>query len=151
LGVIALGLGVALIVAVQVMNGAVLDAFLDTIDGMAGRAALTVTAGDGLAFDEGVVEQVSSVPGVTLAVPLVTSVAFPDDGSGELLTVHGVDVANDAAVRVYHRGETSGLVDDVIEFLNSKDSIIVGRQFAERRGLRVGDRLPLVTPTGVKT
>jgi putative ABC transport system permease protein len=151
LSVLALALGVALVVAVQLMNAAVLDSFLDTIDGMAGRAGLTVTAGEGVNFDEALVEQVAKVPGVNLAVPLVTGVAFPDDGSGELLTVHGVDVGNDSAVRVYHRGDTSKLVDDVIEFLNSKDSIVIGREFAVRRGLDVGSKLPLVTPTGVKT
>ena len=149
LSVVALALGVALVIAVQLMNTAVLDAFIDTIDGMVGRADLTVTAGDGLAFGEDVVQQIAAVPGVALAVPLVTGVAFPDDDSGELLTVHGVDIANDAAVRVYHRGDTSTLVDDSIEFLNSKTSIIVGREFAQRRGLQIGSPLSLVTPTGV--
>jgi putative ABC transport system permease protein len=151
LSVIALALGVALVVAIQLMNAAVLDSFLDTIDGMAGRAALTVSAGEGLTFDEALVDQVAKVPGVTLAVPLVTGVAFPDDGTGELLTVHGVDVGNDAAVRVYHRGDTSNLIDDTLEFLSRKDSIILGREFAERRGLETGSKLDLVTPTGVKT
>ena len=36
LSVLALALGVALVVAIQLMNGAVLTSFLDTIDGMAG-------------------------------------------------------------------------------------------------------------------
>ena len=151
LSVLALALGVALVVAIQLMNAAVLASFLDTIDGMAGRAALTVSAGDGLTFDEGLVDVVKTIPGVSLAVPLVTAVAFPDDGTGELLTVHGVDLANDDAVRVYHRGDTSKLIDDVVEFLNSKHSIVLGREFAERRGVSVGDDLALVTPTGVKS
>src|SRR5215831_7349893 len=89
LSVVALALGVALVVAVELMNAAVLDSFLDTVDGMAGRAALTVTGGEGLTFDESIVGRVAAVPGVSLAVPLVTAVAFPDDGSGELLTVYG--------------------------------------------------------------
>jgi putative ABC transport system permease protein len=150
LSVLALALGVALVVAIQLMNAAVLESFLDTVDGMAGRAALTVSAGEGLTFDEGIASRVAAVPGVSLAVPLVTSVAFPDDRTGELLTVHGVDLGNDDAVRVYHRGETSKLIDDVVAFLNSRDSIIIGRELAVRRGLQVGDSLDLVTPTGVK-
>ena len=44
LSVVALALGVALVVAIQLMNGAVLDSFIDTVDGMAGRATLTVPA-----------------------------------------------------------------------------------------------------------
>ena len=34
----------------------------------------------------------------------VSASAFITDGSGELLTVHGVDITNDAAVRVYEPG-----------------------------------------------
>jgi putative ABC transport system permease protein len=150
LSILALALGVALVVAIDLMNAAVLDSFLDTVDGMAGRAALTVSAGEGLTFDEGLVAKVAAVPGVRLAVPLVTGIAFPDDGSGELLTVHGVDLGNDDAVRVYHRGDTSKLVDDVVEFLNSKRSIVIGRALAARRGIAVGDAIDLVTPNGVQ-
>ncbi len=147
--VLAVALGVALVVATRLMNAAVLDAFLSTVDGVSGRAALMIAAGEGATFDEDVVRRVGDVPGVALAVPLVRAVAFPDDGSGELLTVHGVDVTHDAAVRLYHRADGE-LVDDPLVFLNQPDSVIVGREFAERRGIRVGDGIPLVTPSGVQ-
>jgi putative ABC transport system permease protein len=150
LAVLAIALGVGLVVAIQLMNAAILDAFLDTIDGTAGRAALTVSAGEGFTFPETVRDTVAAVPGVALAVPLVTGVAFPDDASGELLTVHGVDLTHDAEVRVYHRGATSGIVDDLVAFLSQTDSVIVGREFAARRGLDIGSPLPLVTPHGVQ-
>jgi putative ABC transport system permease protein len=150
LAVLAIALGVGLVVAIQLMNAAVLDAFLDTIDGTAGRAALTVSAGEGFTFPETVRDTVAAVPGVALAVPLVTGIAFPDDASGELLTVHGVDLTHDAEVRVYHRGSTSGIVDDLVAFLSQTDSVIVGREFAARRGLDIGSPLPLVTPHGVQ-
>lgn len=151
LSVVAVALGVALVVAIQLMNTAVLTAFLDTIDGMAGRAAFSIRAGEGLPFDETVLESLKDVPGVKLAVPLVTAVAFPDDGSGELLTVQGLDITNDDVVRVYHRGDKEGIVDDELTFLNSKTSVIVTNEFAKQRGLEVGSQLPLVTPTGVQT
>ncbi len=151
LSVLAVALGVALVVAIQLMNAAVLAAFLDTIDGMAGRAALSIRTGEGLSFDESVLETVKAVPGVQLAVPLVTAVAFPDDGSGELLTVQGIDITNDEAVRVYHRGEKEEIVDDELTFLNSRTSVIATNEFAKRRGLKIGSQLPLVTPAGVQT
>ncbi len=138
-------------VAIRLANAAVLAGFLETIDGVAGRAALTVSAGVGLTFPEHVAEPVARVPGVQLAVPLVRAITFPDDASGELLTVHGVDVANDAAVRVYHTsGGADDVVEDVVAFLAQPDSIIVGREFAQQRGLTVGSVLPLVTPRGVR-
>jgi putative ABC transport system permease protein len=127
----------------------VLASFLDTVDGLAGRAGLTIGAGAGFTFSEHVVDRVADVPGVRLAVPLVRSVAFPDDASGELLTVLGVDLANEAAVRVYHDGDRpEEVVDDLLGFLGQPDSIIVGRQWASSHGLSVGDQAALVTPTG---
>ncbi len=151
LTIVAVALGVALVVAVRLMNEAVLAAFLDTVDGVVGRASLTISAGEGLTFDEALVDRIAEVPGVAIAVPLVRGVAFPDDGSGELLTVHGVDVTNDAAVRLYHRTDRPDeVVADELEFLSQPDSIIVGREFAEGRGLGLDSRLDLVTPTGVR-
>jgi putative ABC transport system permease protein len=134
------------------MNAAVLQGFLDTADATAGRAALVIAGDEGTSFSDQIASLVSAVPGVSLAVPLVRGVAFPDDGSGELLTVHGIDLANDDAVRVYHvRRGTEALVDDLIEFLNQPDSVVLGRQFADSRGLTIGDTLRLVTPIGVKS
>ena len=113
-----------------------LQGFLDTVDGVLGRASLSITAGEGLTFSEDLVEKVAAVPGVALAVPLVRSVTFPDDGSGELLTVHGVDLTHDADVRLYHRtDDPKAIIHDVLQFLNTPESIVVGREFAERRGL----------------
>lgn len=149
LSILAIALGVALVVAIQLMNAAVLQSFLDTSDAMAGRAALTVTAGDGVTFPETLADTVSRVPGVRVAVPLVTAVAFPDDGTGEMLTVFGVDLANDADVRVYYTSDDpTAVVDDLLIFLSQPDSIVLGKEFAARRGLHVDDPLTLVTPQG---
>src|SRR5262245_31414935 len=151
LSIVAVALGVALVVAIRLMNTAVLQSFLDAVDAVGGRAALTITARDNATFAEDVAKTVAGVPGVQLAVPLVSGVAVPDDASGELLTVHGVDLGHDAAVRLYDQG---GGVEEVIEdslvFLNDPRSVILTREFAARRNLAVGQAIPLVTPTGVK-
>ena len=60
LSVVAVALGVALVVAVESMNAAVLQGFLDTVDGVVGRASLNVTAGEGLTFSEELVEKVAA-------------------------------------------------------------------------------------------
>src|SRR6266481_40090 len=143
LTVIALALGVALVCAIDLVNQAVLRAFVEVIDTMAGRAALQVTAGEGGLFPEDVAAKVAAVPGVELAVPVVNATAFTADDSGELLTVHGVDITNEAHVRVYDARDNGGLeLDDPLVFLNQADSIVLTRAFAERRRLRVGDRIP---------
>src|SRR5215475_8468219 len=123
LTVIALACGVALVCGMDLVTRAVARAFAEVVDTMAGRAALQVTA-SGAPFPEAVIESVSRVPGVELAVPVVGSVAFATDGSGELLTVQGVDVTNESAVRVYEARDTSGLMlEDPLVFLNQPDSI----------------------------
>lgn len=151
LSVSALALGVALVCAIDLVNRAVLGAFTEIIDSMAGRAALQVTAGAGGLFAEDVAPAVGGVTGVELAVPVVSATTFTADGAGELLTVQGVDVTNDAAVRVYEGCDSDGLkLDDPLLFLNQPDSVILTRVFAARRGLHVGDTIDLDTPTGLR-
>src|SRR6185503_4757226 len=79
---------------------------------------------------------------------LVTGVAFPDDETGELISAYGIDFTDDASVRLYYRGDTGTVIDDLMGFLNSKDDIIVARELAERRQLSIGSAFDVVTPRG---
>ena len=150
LSVVALTLGVALVVAVQIMNGSVVNAFLNAIDDMAGRAALTVSAPGGAPFKLGELKAQLAVDGVDQVVPVVTGVAFPDDGSGELLTVHAVDLSDQPAVEVYHRGDTRSIIADKSNFFLRLDSVILAREYAQQRGLTIGSSFSVITPKGVR-
>ena len=148
LAIVALTCGVALVCAMDLVNRAVLQAFVEVVDTVAGRAALTVDAG-GAPFAENAAEEIGNVRGVELAVPVVSATAFAVDGSGELLTVHGVDITNESAVRVYEARDAGGLeLEDPLTFLNQPDSIVITRTFADRRALTVDQHLELLTPTG---
>src|SRR2546428_8451547 len=149
LTLVALAWGVALVCAIDVVNRAVLSAFVEVVDTMAGRAALEIAAGEGALFAEDVATRAAAVPGVELAVPVVSAAAFTTDGSGQLMTVHGVDITNDAAIRVYDVRDEGGVpIDDPLVFLSQPDSILLPRSFAAPRGFDVGTRLELETPTG---
>src|SRR5438094_373541 len=143
LTVLAVAWGVALVAAVGLANHAVLRAFVEVIDTMAGRAALEVVAGEGGLFPEDVAAAVGATPGVEAAAPCVKGAAFAEGGA--LLTVYGVDLTGDATERVYGAQLE---VDDPLAFLARPDSIAVARSFAATRGLRPGDRLELTTPAG---
>src|SRR5206468_2601180 len=143
LTVLAVAWGVALVAGVWLANRAVLRAFVEVIDTMAGRAALEVVAGEGGLFPEGVAATVGTVPGVEAAVPSVKGAAYAD--GGELLTVYGVDLTGDAPERVY--GARLEL-DDPLVFLARPDSIALARPFAAAHGLALGDRIELATPVG---
>jgi len=152
LTVIALACGVALVCAIDLVNRAVLRAFTEVIDNMAGRAALQVTAGPGGLFPEEVAATVAAVPGVELAVPVVSATAFTTDGSGELLTVHGVDITDERAVRAYEARDRGGLeIKDPLVFLSQPDSVVLTNKFAARHALTLEDKLDVATPTGRRT
>jgi len=146
--VVAVACGVALVCAIDLVNRAVYASFVDILDTMAGRASLHVSAGGGALLPEDVAATIRKVPGVELAVPVVGSWAFTTDGTGEQLTVHGIDVTSDDAIRVYEPGEASPELDDPIVFLNNRDSIVLTEVFARRHGLVIGDPIELDTPTG---
>src|SRR4029077_133260 len=83
LTVAAVACGVALVCAIDLVNNAVFQAFVEIVDTMAGRAALDITAGEGGLFLEEVGTAVAEVPGVELTVPVVSASAFTTDGTGE--------------------------------------------------------------------
>jgi len=148
LAVIALTCGVALVCAMALVSRAVVGAFVEVIDAVAGRAALTVTAG-GAPFPEATAGQVAKVPGVELAIPVVSATAITVDGSGEVLLVHGIDITDQSAVSVYEARDTSGLdLDDPLVFLSQPDSIVITRTWADRHGLHVNDHVEMMTPKG---
>ncbi len=148
LTVIAVACGVALVCAIDLVNRAVYASFVDIIDTMAGRASLQVSAGDGALISDDVATAIRTVPGVQLAVPVVSSWAYTTDGSGEQLTVHGIDVANEDAIRVYQPADSSPELDDPIIFLNQRNSVVLTKVFASRHGLGLNDSVELDTPTG---
>src|SRR5262245_55956516 len=82
LTVLALALGVALVCSIDLVNRAVLRAFIEVIDRMAGSAALQVTAVEGGILPEETATEVASVPGVYLAVPVVSTTSRTADCVG---------------------------------------------------------------------
>jgi len=151
LTVMAVALGVALVCALDVVSRSMQVAFDEIIDTMAGRAALAVTAGQDGLVQEDVAERIGRVPGVELAVPVVSTTAFLTDGSGEALTVFGVDFLNKNALGVYEALASGGpLVEDSTRFLEDPRAVVLTQTFAKRRGIHKGDSIELDTPRGKK-
>jgi hypothetical protein len=72
----------------------------------------------------------------------IDATAVVADGSSESLHVHGVDITNEAAVRVYEASDGRRPLSDPLTFLNHPDSVMLTRRFALRRGLAIGDGSP---------
>src|SRR5215813_4820619 len=144
--------GVALVVAIEVINASTLGAFTDAIEDLAGTAALQVR-GRG-PFPDTVADELHKVPGVEHAVPILTDTFFVVDGpaTGEALSVFAADVTDGHAIktlRLVRSGDR--VVDDPLSFLVDPGSVILTDVFAHRIGAQVGSTLRLRTPVGVQT
>jgi putative ABC transport system permease protein len=146
-------LGVAVFVGMHTANQSVLYAFSKTVDRIAGKTELQVTAGEP-GFDEQVLEKVQSASTVRVAVPVIEAVvdtkAVSTSAQGNLLVL-GIDMTGDRTLRDYdlESGEEA-VIDDPLVFLAQPDSIILSKDFAGRNGLTVGGSVPLGTVEGQK-
>jgi putative ABC transport system permease protein len=144
-------LGVAVFVAMHTANESVLSAFSETIDRIAGRTELQITAGE-TGFGEEILERVQSSPAVRVAVPVIEAVVesgLPGQGT---LFVLAVDMTGDRSLREYDMDSAEeSIVEDPLVFLAQPDSIIVSKELADRQGIRVGSQLPMRTAVGEKS
>ena len=141
-------LGVALLVGMRTADESVLRAFNQTVDRIAGKTQLQVTAGDS-GFPEDVLDRVQAVAEVRAAVPVIeASVDTGLPGQGKLLIL-AVDMTGDRSLRDYDfdSGDDE-VMDDPLVFLAQPDSLIVTREFADRNGLRTGAKLAFNTMEG---
>jgi putative ABC transport system permease protein len=143
-------LGVAVFVGMHVANQSVLFAFNQTVDRIAGKTELQVTAGE-TGFSEEVLERVQSAETVRVAVPVIEAVVDSEIlGQGHLLVL-AVDMTGDRSLRDYDLDSSEdAVIDDPLIFLSQPDSIIVTREFAEKNGLQVNDGLTFGTALGHK-
>jgi putative ABC transport system permease protein len=143
-------LGVAVFVGMHAANESVLFAFSHTVDRIAGKAELQVTAGEA-GFPEEVLERVQAASSVRVAVPVIEAVVDTRlPGQGNLLVL-GIDMTGDRSLRDYDlESGDDAVVDDPLVFLAQPDSIIVSKEFADRNRLAVGQRLVLGTVEGDK-
>lgn len=143
-------LGVALLVGMYSANQSVLEAFNRTVEHIAGKTQLQVSAGDG-GFAEDVLERVQSDPDVRAAAPVIEQVVDSGiQGQGKLLIL-AVDMTGDRGLRDYDlESGDEDVMDDPLVFLAQPDSLILTRDFAARNGLASGSKLTMQTMEGEK-
>jgi putative ABC transport system permease protein len=143
-------IGVAVLVGMHTANQDITQGFRQTVDRIAGRAQLEVSAGE-TGFPEDVLEKVQSLSEVSAAAPVIEAIANTGiQGQGSLLVL-GVDMTGDRNLRDYDfEGQQDDVIDDPLIFLAQPDSIILSKGFAERNGIRRGSRIGLQTLAGFK-
>ena len=141
-------LGVAVFTGMHTANRTVLGAFQNTVDRIAGKAQLQITAGDS-GFAEEILERVQAIPEVRIAEPIIEAhvdTGLPGQGS---LLVLAVDMTGDRGLRDYDL-EGDDVIDDPLVFLAQPDSLILTRSFAARNRLAVNSRIQMDTMDGPK-
>ncbi len=137
-------LGVGVFVAMHTANQSVLAAFRSTIDRIAGRTQLQISAGEP-GFDEEVLERVQNVAEVRAAAPVIEAAVSTDRGN---LLILGVDMLGDRNLRNYDLEGADESIDDPLVFLAQPDSLMVTKTFAAERNLTINSRIPLRTMEG---
>src|SRR5438445_7751230 len=93
-------LGVAVFVGMHTANQSVLFAFSRTVDRIAGKTQLQVTAGEA-GFPEEILDKVQAASTVRVAVPVIENIAETTlRGQGSLLVL-GIDMTGDRSLRDY--------------------------------------------------
>ena len=131
-------LGVAVFVGMHTANQSVMFAFSATVERIAGKTELQVTAGE-TGFDEEILDRVQGAATVRVAVPVIEAVVDTKHQAQGNILVLGVDMTGDRSLRDYdlESGDES-IIDDPLVFLAQPDSLIVTKPFADKNRLDGG-------------
>ncbi len=153
LTVIGVALGVTVLIAVALVNRSILGSVAATIDHIAGKSDLQLSAGSS-GFDVALFDKVRSAPGVAKATMVLEQTVDlrAAGGERERLLLLGVDLLNgdDDYFRTYGSNDLDAVKADPFVFLNSPNNIIIGRSVAQRFGYKIHDEITLQTPSGTQ-
>src|SRR4029079_2257889 len=143
-------LGVAVFVGMHTANQSVLFAFNHTIDRIAGKTELQVTAGE-TGFNEEVLDTIQSAASVRVAVPVIEAVVDSRiAGEGNLLIL-GTDMTGDRSLRDYDlESGDEAVIDDPLIFLAQPDSLSLTKEFADKNHFGVNSTITLGAVLGDK-
>ncbi len=147
LTLMGIALGVAIFAAARSADSSLKSSLRDTINRIAGKAVLQVTAGPA-GLPEAVLDEVRAVPGVRAAVPVIEAIVRTTDASQGNILVLGVDMAGDQSMRDYVVEGADDAIPDPLVFLAQPDSLLVSADFATRNQLQEDSRIELVTAVG---
>jgi putative ABC transport system permease protein len=140
-------LGVAVIVAIAVVNRTLSRSFQSTIEQVAGRAVLQVSNGES-GITEASFPVVRDTPGVQDAAAAVEGFLPVHGAAGERLYVYGVDLLTDFAIRDHQFVAAKSGFDLALDFIAAPDSIAITESLARRLNLPLGTKVTLATSRG---
>src|SRR5213594_600418 len=146
LTITGIGLGISVVVAVQLANDRAIGSFNDSLRFMAGQADLEITA-NGLPLREDILQRLGWVWDYGSMSAMVEGRATINQDS---VQVFGVDLLSESAFRNYVLNDSSELTeritrDEFIDLLIDPQKAIVTHVLAEKLRLQKGSSFPIVT------
>ena len=140
LNILAVALGVAVFVAIQVANGSASRSFQAGINLVAGKAQLEVRG----PLDDALFPAIQRAQGVRAATPVIEELATLPDFPGEYLRLLGIDLLTNEPFRTFEIGRGEGGGFDITQWLATPRAIALSDDFASRHHLNVGGKLNLM-------
>lgn len=145
---LGIALGVAVWVGIETASASLTDGMRDTIDKVAGKAQLEVSAGE-TGVPEQTIDALRELAPVLAASGVIESTVRAPDYDNASLLLLGIDFLGDRELRQWEFDDED-VLDDPLMFLAQPDSLCLTREFADRYGLSRGSRIALVTSFGVR-
>jgi putative ABC transport system permease protein len=140
LNILSIALGVAVFLATQIANQSANRAFAATVDLVAGKAELEITAPT-RRLPETIWPRVATIAGVSAATPIVEGfVSLPDFG-GDYLEILGIDVFTNAPFRTFDPSNFDAGGFDIQRWLGPPGAIAVSEEFVNQHHLKQGDKI----------
>lgn len=143
LTILGIALGVGVILAINLANGAALHQFREGVDIVAGKANLEIRATNAPNIDERIIDKLQELRGEGIKfAPVIDEIGIIRCDAPEIVQVLGVDMFGDADFRAMKVSSSKDKLGDFAIF--ERNRIYVGEKLARHYGLKVGDQFPLV-------
>ena len=138
--VLGVALGVAMMVSIDLANGAASRAFQLSTDAVAGRTTHRIVGGP-IGIDENVYRDVVVAAGFHPAAPVVEGYILSPDLGDQPLRLVGVDPFAEPPFRNYFRQEGGGGLEGLVPFLSEPNAVVLSQDLADEYGVVLGDRV----------
>ena len=141
LSLLSVGLGVGVVLAIQIANRAAIGSFQDSLIEISGRANLSILGTNGI--DEEILPRLTALVGADVKLsPVMESLAVVKS-SREIVSVLGLDVLQDSPFRDNALAGAAPSPREFLLLLADPYSLIVGESFAARYQLKPGMKIEL--------
>src|SRR6478672_10447926 len=128
---LSVALGVSVFLATQIANQSANRSFAASVDLVAGKAELEITA-PSRHLPETILPKVATVPGIAAATPIVQGIVTLPDFPGDYLEVLGIDIFSNASFRTFDPSNFAGQGFDIEDWLGLENSIAVSEEFVRQ-------------------